>query len=131
MTTTINNTSTIGRRLDGRRRQLGMKQVELARRSGVSLPTVRRILTDESYNPAMASVEAMGQALGVRVALRPLSRATQFREREAERKARRLARMVQATSGLEGQAVDSTTIGDIERKIVHQLLAGPNSKLWA
>jgi hypothetical protein len=54
-----------------------------------------------------------------------------IREQQAEAKAQELVGMVQATCGLESQAVDQEHIDEMVRQTVHELLAGPNRKLWA
>src|ERR1700736_179302 len=88
--------------LNQRRRQLGMSYAVLARRSGVSLPTVQRILSGKHRMPGLASVVAIAQALGANLQLDALSSVEEFREQQARRKAERLVGMVQATSGLAG-----------------------------
>jgi hypothetical protein len=53
-----------------------------------------------------------------------------FAERQAEAKAKLIVRMVQGTSALESQAVDSDTFQQMVKQTVHELMAGPRRKLW-
>ena len=62
--------------LDDRRRELGMSMSVLARRSGVSLPTLQRVLRGRNGG-MLATLEAIARALGTE--LRPLRLDTQAR----------------------------------------------------
>jgi hypothetical protein len=53
-----------------------------------------------------------------------------FAERQARTKAEAIVRMVQGTSALESQAVDSDTYRQMVSQTVHELMAGPRRKLW-
>ncbi len=55
----------IGRRLAAKLREHDWSEGELARRSGVSQPTIHRIITGESHDPRQANVEKIAKALGV------------------------------------------------------------------
>lgn len=116
--------------LDTRRRELGMGYAFLAQRSGVSLPTVQRILSGNHATASFANVTAVADALGLRLKFSPRDRVEKLRRRQARRKAKRLVRMVQGTSGLEGQAVDPDTVRRLEERTVHELLAGSARRLW-
>lgn len=101
----------------------------LARRSGVSQPTVQRVLTGHGPAASIASVEAIAAALGMRLGFTAEDE-SQMREKEARRKAEWLARAVQGTSGLEAQAVDDATLRALIDKTFHELLAGSPRRLW-
>lgn len=123
-------------RLELRRRALGMSRAALARRAGVSAPTVQRILSGAEQAPSLAVLHAIAAALGVRVSIgsRPTieeeATPAEFRRRQAESKGARLAQMVQATMGLEAQSVEPVALEAIAQQHVHQLLAGSNRRLW-
>jgi transcriptional regulator with XRE-family HTH domain len=117
--------------LDLRRRELGMAMGTLAKKSGLSLRTVARILSGDHANASWANVMALADVLGIAVELRSIANPEDLRERQAKWKADRLVKMVQGTSALEGQAVDSEKVEQMKRRTVHELLAGSDRKLWA
>src|SRR5438552_1460058 len=102
----------------------------LARRSKVSMATVVRILSGKHPEASFASVSRIAEALGSERTFRWRSRESAFKEEQAKRKAESLARMAQATSGLEGQAVSRETVEEMKSQIVHELLAGSSRRLW-
>ncbi|MEG4315380.1 LexA family transcriptional regulator [Pseudomonas sp. FIP_A4] len=55
----------IGKRLAAKLEELGWSEGELKRRSGVSQPTIHRIITGESQDPRQSNVEKIARALGV------------------------------------------------------------------
>jgi transcriptional regulator with XRE-family HTH domain len=118
------------RKLDVRRRQLGMSRASLARRAKVSVPTVHRILTGKETGPSWETIEALAKALGLGVQIVETIGAEDLRERQARMKASRLVGMVQGTMGLEAQAVDATTIETLTKRNATRLLAGPARRLW-
>src|SRR5437762_3222607 len=92
--------------LDDRRRELGMSYAALAKRSGVSMTTVVRILSGRHPQASFENVWAIAGALDVSVRFEPNASAEEVCERQARRKAKQLVGMVQGTSGLEGQALE-------------------------
>lgn len=106
-----------------------MSLVALARRSGVSLPTVRRILGDGLHAASFANVAAVAEALGAPLTLAARD-VDEERMRQAQAKAEQVARLVQGTSALENQAVDQSTYRRLVERSVHELLAGSNRRLW-
>src|SRR5438067_10434482 len=97
-------------KLNARRRKLGMSCAALAKRSGVSLATVQRVLSGKHAEASFANVLAIAKALSMSVAIEPIASATEVRQRQARYKAERLVGMVQATSALEAQAVSADAI---------------------
>ncbi|TLX65093.1 Cro/Cl family transcriptional regulator [Stutzerimonas nosocomialis] len=55
----------IGKRLAAKLDELDWSENELARRSGVSQPTIHRIISGESRDPRQRNVEKLAKALGV------------------------------------------------------------------
>lgn len=106
-----------------------MSMAALAKRSGVSLPTVQRILSGHS-SASFESVVAISDALGVEFEVKAATTPHEFIREGALAKARNLVKMVQATSGLEGQAVATETINELTDKALHTLMAGSRRKLW-
>ena len=117
--------------LNKRRRRLGMSRADVARLSGVSVPTVQRILGKQDHDATLSNLLAIAEALGLGLDIRPDAKVAALREQQARRKAERLVGMVQGSSALEGQAVDQDTYERMVKQTVHELLAGPNRKLWA
>lgn len=118
------------RKLDLRRRQLGMSRATLARRAKVSLPTVHRVLTGKEQAPSLATVEAIAIALGMAVQLVETIDADDLRQRQADLRAARLVGMVQGTMGLEAQGVDQKTLDSLKKRNAIRLLAGSGRRLW-
>lgn len=116
--------------LEQRRRELGMSRPALSRRSGVSLATVNRLLGAGLEQASFRNVVAVANALGMSLRWAAVP-AFSFKQNHARKKAKQLAAMVQGTSALEGQAVDSNVRDEIEKEIECRLLAGPKRKLWA
>jgi len=108
-----------------------MSQAELARRSDLSIQTVRRILTQGIESVAVGKVRAVARALGMQLQYEAMSTVREMQEREARKKAQGIVRMLQGTSGLESQALDEETYNDLIEQTVHELMAGPKRKLWA
>jgi transcriptional regulator with XRE-family HTH domain len=128
--------------LEVRRRELKMSRAALAQRSGVSAPTVYRILAGGLDNAHFRYVLAIARALGMTIHFDPTDESEPLRfqakpdaytliEKEATRKAERLVGMVQATSGLEGQAVDPETARGMVRQTAAELIAGSRRRLWS
>ncbi len=122
--------SPIAVELERRRRGLGMSRSILAQRSGVSLPTVNRILGGSAEHATFASLEAVANALGINFMLKAGIDEQGFAEQQAQTKAEAIARMVQGTSALESQAVASDAVQQMVRQTVHELMAGPRRRLW-
>jgi transcriptional regulator with XRE-family HTH domain len=117
--------------LDKRRRALGLSCGQLAKRSGVSLPTVQRILSGRNMHASLANVVAIAEALGLGVEFESRADPQAMRREQADRKAKQLVGLVQGTSGLEGQAVGRPVIEAMVERTAHELLAGPRRKLWS
>ena len=102
--------------------------------SGVSVPTVYRILAEQNSEASWSNVQAIAQALGFDVAFQPKMSAQDMRHKQAVQQANWITKMAQATSALDAvRAVDqllSPRLG-LRDQTVHELLAGPNRRLWA
>lgn len=118
-------------KLESRRRELGLSQSALAERSGVSLPTVHRILSGHSPAASFENTVAIAQAMGMQLDVVPIFPAQEILEQQARKKAERLVGMVQGTSALEAQAVSARHLGQMIKKTVQELLAGSRRRLWA
>jgi len=123
--------------LGQRRRALRMGFSSLSERSGVSLPTLKRIINGQSENPTLHSIQSIAIALGVEIRINGQIEvverfsAYEFRERAAEEKAEKIVRLVQGTSALEAQAVGPTDLRTMVKQTVHDLMSGPARRLWS
>jgi transcriptional regulator with XRE-family HTH domain len=125
----MRNTNLI-ERLDRRRRLLRMSHGALARLSGVSEPTVKRILRGRGGAGTFLNVAAIVNALGASLTLEEAD-AEELRSAQARQVAERVMRMVQGTNALESQAIDEEAYERLMDQTVHELLAGSGRKLWA
>ncbi len=106
--------------LNTRRKELGMTFEALAHRSGVSMPTVVRILSGKDPHASFGNVNAIAKTLAVVVAFQPAGTSQEIRERQATKKARELVGLVQGSSGLEAQAVAPKEVDNMTRQTVHE-----------
>jgi transcriptional regulator with XRE-family HTH domain len=130
MATVSHSLSGIAIQIERRRKALGISRQLLAQRSGVSLPTVNRILSSSVENSTFANLKSVAYALGMDFEIKYLSDEQDFAEQQAQTKAETIARMVQGTSGLESQAMDNDTRKQVVRQTVHKLMAGSRHRLW-
>jgi hypothetical protein len=115
--------------LASRRRDLRMNYPALSRRCGVSLPTLKRMFTSKLGHSSFENVAAVAHALGLSVHLSATD-SQDLRRQQARRKAEQVARLVQGTSALEDQAVDSAEYNRLVERSYHEFLAGPPRRLW-
>ncbi len=127
----MTNRVSLFEKLEARRRELGISQAALADRSGVSLPTVHRILSGHGSAASLENIMAITQVLGMDLEAVPLFDAQEILEEQARKKAEKLVRMVQSTSALEAQGVSARQIGLMIKKTIQELLAGSRRRLWA
>jgi transcriptional regulator with XRE-family HTH domain len=122
--------SAIALQMQRRRKALRMSCQSLALRSGVSLPTIHRILRGGGERTTYANLTAVARALGMSFELKSTCDEQTLAERQAQAKAEIIARMVQGTSARESQAADSDTYQHLVRQTWHELMAGPRRRLW-
>ncbi len=127
----MNGLSDIARTFRVRRESLRMSVSELADRSGVSHATVQRVLSGTETTSRFDNVAAIARALGMDLFASEKCSHHEFREQQAREKARKLVGMVQATSGLESQAVGQPSLQSMVQQTTHELLAGSSRKLWS
>ena len=117
--------------LQKRRRELGLSYELLAQRSGVSRPTVQRILSGRFPSASFASVVAIAGALGLELRFTSTDTPKQLKQEQARKKAKKLVAVVQGTCGLEGQGVDLIGFDAMVEQTTHELLAGSKRRLWS
>ncbi|NBX33499.1 MAG: hypothetical protein EBR07_12365, partial [Planctomycetes bacterium] len=117
------NSETTLLQLVSRRESIGMPIAILSARSGVKEPTVKRILGGRAAQASFAHVAAVAEALGTPIGFAAVD-PDQFRRAQARAKAEQIARMVQGTSALEGQAVDGVDYQRLIERTTNDLLRG-------
>ena len=118
-------------KLDKRRQELGMTFEALSKRSDVPVSTLKAIFKKGVEHATFANVTAIAGALGVDIEFTDEVDSYELLHQQAVKKARELVGMVQATSGLESQAVAQNQIETMIQQLVHKLMAGSRRKLWA
>ena len=126
-----NSLHEIAVKMERRRKALGISRQLLARRSGVSLPTVTRILSKSVENSTFANLKSVAHALGMDLEIKNTTNDQEFAERQAYSKAKIIACLVQGTSALESQAVDNETYNQIISQTTHELMSGSRHRLWS
>lgn len=121
---------TLIQQLQSRRKMLGMTYATLARRSGVSVATVERALSNRPYKVSLEDVLAIASALGMNLQLQEDTDPVEMVRRQAETKARKLVDMVQGTCLLEAQGIDNDQRQQMIREATLQLLNSPRRRLW-
>jgi len=118
--------------LEQRRRALGMSRATVARRAGLPLPTVTRVLTGMVRDPRLRTVQAIATALGVSLQLGAADdlSADQFLEQRAMEKAKRIVSHVQGTMLLEAQPVPPVELESMIRQTACEFRAGSRRNLW-
>jgi transcriptional regulator with XRE-family HTH domain len=111
------------------KRSLGLSEAALARLTGVSQPTVHRILSGQHERAAWADIVALSKVMGVSLTVIVMP-PQDILEEKAEAVATQLVGKNQATNQLEGQGLSDQTQKAMIRQTVHRLLAGSKSKLW-
>ncbi len=116
--------------LNERRKALGLSEQALADASGVSRGTVINVLKDPSGS-TLENVLKIMAVLGIKLEATPVARPEEIRRRQAMAKAKKLVRLVQGTSALEGQGVGPAKLKAMVRDTAEDLLRGPKRRLWA
>jgi transcriptional regulator with XRE-family HTH domain len=117
--------------LQERRRELGLSYELLAQRSGVSRPTVQRILSGRYSTASFASIVAIGNALGLELRFASAVTPEQLKREQARKKAKKVAALVQGTCALEGQGVDRSGLEAMVERTTQELLSGSKRRLWS
>lgn len=119
------------RHLNERRIQLGMSMQTVARRSGVGMRTVQRVLSGRDPSAKLDTVLRIADTLGVGLLPKNRGAAHHVVRKQALRKATELAGMVQGTSALEAQALSKKALLEIRDDIASDLIRGSRRQLWA
>ena len=127
---TFTNIDPFVRKLSDRRVNLGISQIKLARLTGASLPTIQRVFAGNK-NTSFDTVSKIASVLGLSLSFNNEKKEEDVLIERARFKAKQLAKMVQGTSALECQGLNAEAMENVENKILHKLLKGSRSRLWA
>lgn len=125
----IPNFDILARRLNERRERLGLSCSAVAKRTGLSLRSVQRIMAGEESEPKFKSIAAIADVVGMAIQFAEED-VHAVRRRQAEQMASRIVAMVQGTSALEAQGVSTSAIQDLREQTINELLGGSNRRLW-
>ena len=117
-------------KLEQRRRDLGMSRPALAKRAGVSVPSLQRMLARHESGCNWLSVLRVAEALGMSITAEPRLSPHKFRRQQATSKARRLVSLLQGTSALEGQGLEEEELEDMVDETAAELVT-TKRRLWA
>jgi transcriptional regulator with XRE-family HTH domain len=124
------NTQAFAKSLDGRRRALKMLLATLVERSGVPRATVCRVLRGDIQKVSFAAVLAVAAALGVGVISNPIPE-EEFVEQEVQRRARKIAGLVQGTMALEAQGItDERVFEEVVAAAAETIRLRPRKEFW-
>jgi len=113
------------------KKDLGMTNEVIAQRSGVSEPTVVRILSGKHPSAHFDHVLAISEVLGVRVGIERRKNPEHMKLAQAKKKAADIMKLVRGNSALEATETSHEAYRRMESKTVSELMAGPKRMLWA
>ena len=112
-----------------RRRELRMPISALSDRANTSVSTAKRVLAGDT-SVSYSTLCRIAQAMGVSPEFNACPSHSLI-QKEAKRKAKLVAKMVQGTSAMEAQAVDKETLDRITQAAEAKLVTCLGSMLWA
>jgi len=113
----------------GRKEQLGITIENLAKLSGIGIRTLNRVLANEDVK--LSTIEKITNFLGLDFAGNEMVSIEELRKRRAKEKAIFMASLVQGTSALEMQGLDSYSVNSIISMYEKAFLEGEYKKtLW-
>lgn len=117
-------------KLSLRRKDLDISYINLAKKSGVSLSTIKRFFTEDYKGVSLEHLLKIASVMGVYFSPSSFKEVSELRKEQARVKAEKLVSQIQATSALEAQGVDKKTLKSMKQDIVYKLLSGPSKDLW-
>ena len=123
---------TIGDQIRMTREALGMTQVQLAARSGLTQSMVAGIETGERDNPSFATVSKLAEALNCSFIsqLSPKKNIRVFLEEQSDRLARKIVAISSGSSAIELQSPSPKVAEEQILQIKKELLRRHKSVLW-
>ena len=112
------------------KKYLGVSCAVIAQKSGVSEPTINRILSGKHQSAHFSHVLAIAEVLGVDLGAR-VKDPEVMKRKQAIKKAKQIMRLVRGNSALEGTATSLEAYKRMMNKTVNELMAGSTRALWA
>lgn len=117
-------------RVKNKREKVGITVDNLSKLSNVGAKTIMRFFAGDDVK--LSTVEKVTNVLGLDFAGNEIIDAKTLREKRAEEKAKYIVSLVQDTSALEMQGLESNAIKDLIEETKQQFLTGKYKKnLWA
>lgn len=117
-------------RLNRQKKQLGITNGYLAQKTGLSIPTVQRILANKDHSVELAGLLSIADILGIDITASVSRSAQDMLKEKANNKAEKLLQLVRGNSALEGNEIDLGTYQDLLQRTVDDLLKGSKRALW-
>ena len=128
--TTAQSYSKMVNQLKSQKKYLGMTYETISERSGVSVASVKRIVSGQLSSAQFEHVLSVAETLGVH--FKPEMENAEIMKREqAREKAEELVALTRGNSALEGQSISDSAFQRMIEKTVNDLLAGPHKALWS
>jgi len=109
---------------------LGIGHAMLANKTGVSAPTIKRILSGKKASAHFDHVLSLAQALGVDLRAKIIDDAEKIRRQQATQQALIIMKLVRGNAALEGHKLGRMAYKRMLEKTIYELLSGPEKKLW-
>lgn len=113
------------------KKELGISNAVIADKSGVSEPTVARILSGKNPSAHFDHVLAIANILGVDINVRGAQDPTIMKREQAKKKAEKIMKLVRGNSALEATETSREAYQRMLNKTVEELMAGSKRALWA
>jgi len=123
--------SKIIQQMNVQKKDLGITNAVIAHRSGVSEPTVARILSGKHQSAHFDHVLAIADVLGVDIGVKRTKDPEDMKVKQAKRKAADIMRLVRGNSALESTETSKEAQQRMLNKTVRELMAGSPRTLWA
>ena len=117
--------------IEARRRELRMPRGALARRSGVCLRTVERLLSGEAKGAKWETIASMGREVGIDLGIVRRRSLRAVVHKQAKAKAEKVVAITQGDSALEGQALPEKALKQIRKAMEDSLATGSSVRLWS
>ncbi len=102
----------------------------LSARSGVPVSTLKAIFRKGVEHATFSNFAAIANAIGVEIEISITLDGYELMHQQAVTKARELVGLVQGSSALEAQGVETSQVENMVQRLVHKLMAGSSRKLW-
>ena len=117
--------------LNLQKKHLGVSCAVISQKSGVSEPTINRILSGKHTSAHFDHVLAVAHVLGVDLGAKATKDPEIMKRDQAIMKAKQIMRLVRGNSALESTETSQEAYKRMINKTVNELMAGSTRALWA